>query len=59
MHLSDEQIQRVLHGELAQGPDAAISQHLLGCTECRQRVLDSDHEEARRRRQSRRSDNAA
>ncbi len=46
MHLDDERIQRVLHGELEASAKEAIERHLSGCASCRKRVEEARHEEA-------------
>jgi hypothetical protein len=45
MHLDDELIQRVLHGELSARDRAVVDAHVTGCTECRLRLEDSRREE--------------
>lgn len=57
MHLDDELIQRILHGEL--GPAAtSVRDHLDSCPECRLRVSESEREEAWMLDQFRRLDHA-
>jgi hypothetical protein len=46
MHLDDEQIQRVVHGELTPA-SASTREHLEDCIECRSRVQDEAREERR------------
>lgn len=45
MHLDDESIQRLVHGELATRDEAAATFHLERCAECRLRFSDAKHEE--------------
>lgn len=45
MHLDDEQLQRLLHGELG-GGEAATRDHLKACTECHHRVTEAELEES-------------
>lgn len=47
MHLDDERMQRLLHGELEPGPDRLAREHLAGCEECRNRVEKAREEEQR------------
>lgn len=46
MHLDDEQVQRLLHGELGSAT-STVSEHLAACAVCEQRVADAAHEERR------------
>ncbi len=46
MHLDEEQIQRLLHGELAPPGAGSARTHLDGCPECRLRLTESEREEA-------------
>ncbi len=45
MHLDEEQIQRLLHGELAPPAETSARQHLAECTDCRGRVAEAEREE--------------
>lgn len=45
MHLTDEQIQRLLHGELAQADDAEGRAHVAVCGQCRWKLEDAEREE--------------
>jgi hypothetical protein len=45
MHLDEEQVQRVLHGELPPPLEAAVHGHLATCSECRRRVGEAEREE--------------
>jgi hypothetical protein len=45
MHLDEEQLQRVLHGELG-NREAAAREHLETCPECRYRVSEAKREES-------------
>lgn len=45
MHLEDEQIQRLLHGELDPRAEAAVIGHSVTCDECRVRLEEAKHEE--------------
>lgn len=47
MHLTDEEIQRLLHGELDAATQAERTHHVGGCAECRRRVEEARQEEAR------------
>lgn len=38
MHIDDEQVQRLLHGELGPRTEAAVREHVAGCGGCRDRV---------------------
>jgi hypothetical protein len=44
MHLEDEQVQRLLHGELG-GAETSVRDHLGGCPECRSRLAEAEREE--------------
>src|SRR5215208_3941244 len=46
-HLDEEQIQRLLHAELAPPAAAAARHHLATCAGCHARVSDAEREEAR------------
>lgn len=45
MHLDEEQVQRLLHGELLSGAEASAREHLAGCVDCRRRVTEAEQEE--------------
>jgi anti-sigma factor RsiW len=45
MHLDEEQVQRLLHGETVSPAEAAVRDHLARCEECRSRVAQAEHEE--------------
>ena len=45
MHLDEEQVQRLLHGELVAPDESAAREHLAVCTECRALVADAEREE--------------
>ncbi|MGH7567470.1 MAG: anti-sigma factor family protein [Gemmatimonadales bacterium] len=45
MHLDDDQVQRLLHGELAQPVVVALREHLAGCAPCRERVAAAERDE--------------
>jgi anti-sigma factor RsiW len=45
MHLQDEQIQRLLHGELEPAAEASGRAHLIDCSECRSQVEEAEREE--------------
>jgi len=45
MHLSEEQVQRVLHGELASATAREVDDHLEACPECRALVDRAEQEE--------------
>ena len=47
MHLDEEQVQRVLHDELAPATESRIRDHLDTCDECRTRVGHAGREETR------------
>ena len=46
MHLGDEHIQRLLHGELHDVAENDVREHLATCTPCRQRFDEAGREEA-------------
>jgi anti-sigma factor RsiW len=46
VHLDDEQIQRLLHGELVPGTESAVRRHAAECAECRERVARAERDEA-------------
>ncbi|MGH7702071.1 MAG: anti-sigma factor family protein, partial [Gemmatimonadales bacterium] len=46
MHLDEEQIQRLLRGELAPPVATSVREHLAGCTDCRERVTQAEREES-------------
>jgi hypothetical protein len=45
MHLEDEQIQRLLHGELSRSVETSVREHVTGCTRCRDLVGEAEREE--------------
>ena len=45
MHLDEEQVQRLLDGELEPQAEATVREHLAGCAECRERVARSQLED--------------
>ncbi len=45
MHLDEEQVQRLLDGELAPSAAAAAREHMAGCDDCDRRVAEAVHEE--------------
>ncbi len=45
MHLDEEQVQRLLHGELARPVETSAREHLAGCADCRARVTEAEREE--------------
>jgi anti-sigma factor RsiW len=45
VHLAEEQIQRFLHGELAESAALEVRQHLAACSQCRDRVGDAERED--------------
>jgi Putative zinc-finger len=45
MHLDEERIQRVLHGELTPEDAGSARDHLLSCSECRARMTAAESEE--------------
>lgn len=46
MHLDEEQLQRLMHDELARGPLQAARDHIAECAECRQRLIASQRDES-------------
>lgn len=46
MHLGDEQIHRLLHGELQDVVESEVRNHLAACAPCRRRFDDAGREEA-------------
>lgn len=44
-HLEDEQIQRLLHGELSRPAASFVHEHVAACPHCRERVAQAEHEE--------------
>lgn len=45
MHLDEEQLQRLLHGELAAGAGRSLREHLSSCVECRERFRQAEQDE--------------
>jgi hypothetical protein len=45
MHLDEEQVQRLLHGETTPTGGASVRDHLVGCEECRSRVALAERDE--------------
>ncbi|MFN2399423.1 MAG: anti-sigma factor [Gemmatimonadaceae bacterium] len=45
MHLDEEQVQRLLHGELKPPAEASVREHLAGCADCNRRVAEVKREE--------------
>ncbi len=45
MHLDEEQVQRLLHGELSRPVETSAREHLAGCSDCRRRVAEAQREE--------------
>ncbi|MGH7672815.1 MAG: zf-HC2 domain-containing protein, partial [Gemmatimonadales bacterium] len=45
MHLDDEQVQRLLHRELAPPVETSVRAHLAQCASCRGRVAEAEREE--------------
>jgi hypothetical protein len=45
MHLDEEQLQRLLHGELSAGPRRDAHDHLAACSECRERLVMAQRDE--------------
>jgi hypothetical protein len=45
MHIEDEQIQRILHGELRAPAREEVHRHLTGCAQCRFRLAEAEREE--------------
>ena len=46
MHLDEEQVQRLLHGELGRSAEASAREHVAGCPDCRRRLAVAEREEA-------------
>jgi hypothetical protein len=46
MHLNEEQLQRLLHQQLAPGASRMAREHLTECTECRERLALAEQDEA-------------
>jgi hypothetical protein len=46
MHLDEEQLQRLLHGELSSGEQRGAREHLAKCTECHQRLVAAERDES-------------
>jgi hypothetical protein len=47
MHLDDESLERLLHGELDPGPEATVRSHLASCPSCETRLEESRALESR------------
>jgi len=47
MHLDEETLERVLHGELMPGARATVERHLASCRECGDRLADAARAESR------------
>jgi anti-sigma factor RsiW len=45
MHLDEEQVQRLLHGQLAAGTESSARDHIATCAECRSRLAEAEREE--------------
>lgn len=45
MHVDQEQIQRLIHGELVPLTSASVNEHLAACSDCRARVAEAEQEE--------------
>ena len=45
MHLDEEQVQRLLHGETAPRVETGVRDHLARCEECRSRLVEAEREE--------------
>jgi len=45
VHLDDDRVQRLLHGELSQPADRLAREHVAGCDDCRRRLSDMEREE--------------
>ena len=45
MHLDEEQVQRLLHGELPRATETSAREHLARCADCRQRVAEGKRDE--------------
>jgi len=46
MHLDEELVQRLLHGELGRPAETSARDHLVSCDDCRGRVADAEREES-------------
>jgi hypothetical protein len=46
MHLDEEKVQRLLHGELERSQESSARYHLGTCSECRSRLTQAESEEA-------------
>lgn len=45
MHLDEEQVQRILHGELSHQAETRAREHVAACIACRERVAEAEREE--------------
>ena len=45
MHLDEEQVQRLLHGELTAQAESDAREHVAGCIDCRRRLAEAEREE--------------
>lgn len=45
MHLDEEQLQRLLHGELTAAVSREVRSHLAECSECRERLVTAERDE--------------
>ena len=45
MHLDEEQVQRLLHGELPPRAASAAREHVAGCIDCRRRLAEAERDE--------------
>lgn len=45
MHLDEEQVQRLLHGELKPPAETSVREHLAGCDDCYRRIAEMEREE--------------
>lgn len=45
MHLDEEQLQRLLHGEFAPVAGGSLRKHVSSCAECRERLRDAERDE--------------
>jgi hypothetical protein len=45
MHIDEERIQRLLHGELSRAGEATAREHVAGCAACRERLAEAQGEE--------------
>lgn len=45
MHLDQEQVQRLIHGELVPATSASVRAHVAACFDCRSRVAEAEQEE--------------